>query len=47
MERGTWISIGLVVSVVVAFGMCWLVGNYAESRFKGSGFESRFPEKTL
>ena len=44
MDRGTWISIGLVVA---AFGMFWLVGNYAESRFKGSGFESRFPEKTL
>ena len=47
MDRGTWISIGLVVSVVAAFGMFWLVGNYAESRFKGSGFEPRFPEKTL
>jgi hypothetical protein len=47
MDRGIWISIGLVVSVVAAFGMFWLVGNYAESRFKGSGFEPRFPEKTL
>lgn len=42
-----WISVGLFVSVAAAFGIFWLVGNYAESRFKGSGFESRFPEKKL
>ena len=47
MDRGTWISIGLVVSVVAAFGMFWLVGNHAKGRFEGSGFEPRFPEKTL
>jgi len=47
MNRGTWISIGLVVSVVAAFGLFLLVGNYAEGRFEGSGFESRFPETTL
>lgn len=42
MDRGTWISFGLVVSVVAAFGIFWLVGNYAKVRFEG-----RFPEKTL
>ncbi len=47
MGRGTLISIGLVVSVVAAFGMFWQVGNYAKGRFEGSGFEPRFPEKTL
>lgn len=47
MDRGTWISIVLVLSVLVAFGIFWLVGNYADGRFDGSSFASRFPEKTL
>jgi len=47
VDRGTWISIVLVVSVVSAFGLFWLVGNHANDRFRGSGFETRFPEKTL
>jgi hypothetical protein len=47
MDRDTWISTGLVVSVVAAFALFWLVGKYAEGRFEGSGLESRFPEKTL
>ena len=38
------ISIALFVA---AFGLYHLVGNYAKSRFENSGFESRFPEKTL
>lgn len=47
MDRGTWISIVLVLSIVAAFGIFWLVGNYAESRFAGSPFDSRFPERKL
>lgn len=47
MDRGVWISIGLAVLVVAAFGIFWLVGNYAESCFERTGFKSRFPEKTL
>ena len=53
MDRGVWVSIGLAASIVAAFGIFWLVGNYAEARFeneapfKESGFESRFPEKKL
>jgi len=47
MDRGTWISIVLALSVLVAFGTFWLVGNYAEGRFDGSSFAPRFPEKTL
>ena len=47
MDRGTWISVGLAVSVLAAFGLFWLVGKYAEARFSKSSFESRFPEKTL
>lgn len=47
MDRGDWISIMLVAAVLTAFGLFRLVGNYAESRFDGSGFEPRFPEKTL
>jgi hypothetical protein len=39
------ISIALFVAVVAAFGLYYLVGNYATSRFENSGFESRFPEK--
>lgn len=47
MDRGTWISIVLASSVVLALGPFWLVGNYAGGRFAGSSFEPRFPEKTL
>jgi hypothetical protein len=45
--RGNWISIGLLVSVLAAFGLFWLVGSYADARFKESSFKSRFPEKTF
>jgi hypothetical protein len=47
MDTAGWISMGLVASVAAAFGLFWQVGNYAEVRFKGSGFKARFPEKTL
>lgn len=47
MDRDTWISTGLVVSVAAAFGLFWLVGKYAEGLFKESRLESRFPETTL
>lgn len=47
MVRSYGISMGLVVAVIAAFGLFWLVGNYAEARFAGSSFKSRFPEKTF
>jgi hypothetical protein len=47
MARNIWISTGLVMSVMAAFGLFWLVGNYAEARFTESSFKSRFPEKTF
>lgn len=47
MDRGTWISIALAVSVAAAFGLFSLVGNYADGIFRNSCLESRFPEKTL
>ena len=47
MVRGDGISIGLVLAVIAAFGLFWLVGSYAETRFAGSSFKSRFPEKTF
>lgn len=53
MSRDSLISIGLGVSVLAAFFIFWLVGNYAETQFSKSSvdgkssFESRFPEKTL
>jgi len=47
MVRSVGISIGLLLAVIAAFGLFWLVGNYAEARFAESSFKSRFPEKTF
>lgn len=47
MDRGTWISFSLVFLIIAAFAIFWLVGKYADRRFAGSSFASRFPEKTL
>ena len=47
MVRSSWISVGLVMSIMAAFGLFWLVGSYAETRFKESSFKSRFPERTF
>ena len=47
MDRDTWISIGLVASIVAAFGLYWLVGEYAADPFADNNFVSRFPEKSL
>lgn len=46
MSREPLLSIALSSSVVLAFGLFWWVGRYAESFFAGR-FRSRFPEKTL
>jgi hypothetical protein len=47
MLRSSWISVGLVASIMAAFGLFWLVGSYAETRFKETSFKSRFPERTF
>jgi hypothetical protein len=46
MDR-TWISIGLVVAIVTAFGLYHWVGNYAAGPFEREKLASRFPEKSL
>lgn len=47
MDRNAWISTGITVSVLAAFGLFWLVGIYSEGVFKESHIEVRFPEKKL
>jgi len=47
MDRNTWISAGIAASVLAAFGLFWLVGEYAKGVFRESRLEVRFPEKTL
>jgi hypothetical protein len=47
MGRDTWISIGLAVSVAVAFGMFSLVGDYAKDPFTREKLIPRFPERSL
>lgn len=47
MRTNILASVVLVIFVASAIGLFLWVGNHAETYFRGQGFESRFPEKTL